>query len=85
MFNVGPAEIMMILLLALVVFGPKRLPEIGKTVGKSLREFRKTQFDVKREISKHLSGDGDSPSNGQVGQSKTEGTGSPKAEGSVES
>jgi|GraSoiStandDraft_10_1057309.scaffolds.fasta_scaffold1732644_1 sec-independent protein translocase protein TatA len=51
MFNVGPAEIMMILLIALIVFGPKRLPEIGKTVGKGLREFRKASQDIKDELS----------------------------------
>jgi sec-independent protein translocase protein TatA len=40
MFNIGPLELMVILIVALVVVGPKRLPEVGKTIGKSLREFR---------------------------------------------
>jgi sec-independent protein translocase protein TatA len=56
-FNVGPAEILVILLLALIVFGPKRLPEIGKTVGKGLREFRQATQEVKDELSLHLSDD----------------------------
>jgi sec-independent protein translocase protein TatA len=38
--NIGPLEIMIVLILALVVFGPKRLPELGQSVGKSIREFR---------------------------------------------
>jgi sec-independent protein translocase protein TatA len=54
MFNVGPAEILVILLLALVVFGPKRLPEIGKTVGKGLAEFRKATQDIKDEVSRTM-------------------------------
>jgi sec-independent protein translocase protein TatA len=58
-FNVGPAEILVILLIALIVFGPKRLPEIGKTVGKGLREFRQATQDVKDELSLTLSDDED--------------------------
>jgi TatA/E family protein of Tat protein translocase len=58
-FNVGPAEILVILLLALIVFGPKRLPEIGKTVGKGLREFRQATQDVKNELSMNLDDDDD--------------------------
>ena len=50
MFNVGPTELMVILVLALIVFGPKKLPEMGKSIGKGLSEFRKAQADIKREI-----------------------------------
>ena len=38
--NVGPLEIAVVLLIVLVVFGPKRLPELGKSMGKGIREFR---------------------------------------------
>jgi sec-independent protein translocase protein TatA len=58
-FNIGPAEIMVILLIALLVFGPKRLPEIGKTVGKGLREFRKASQDIKDELSASMSDEDD--------------------------
>lgn len=50
MFNIGPAEMIVILVIALIVFGPKRLPEIGRTVGKSLREFRRASQDLKNEF-----------------------------------
>jgi TatA/E family protein of Tat protein translocase len=53
-FNIGPEEIILILVIALIVFGPKRLPEIGRTVGKSLREFRKASEDIRQELSLHL-------------------------------
>lgn len=40
--NVGPMEIVIVLIIALVVFGPKRLPELGKSLGKGIKEFRGT-------------------------------------------
>jgi sec-independent protein translocase protein TatA len=54
MFNVGPTELMVILVLALIVFGPKKLPEMGKSIGKGLREFQKAKSDIRREISQGL-------------------------------
>ena len=51
MFNVGPTELIVILLIALIVFGPKRLPEVGRTVGKSLTEFRKASSDIRKDLS----------------------------------
>ncbi|MGB0120641.1 MAG: twin-arginine translocase TatA/TatE family subunit [Solirubrobacterales bacterium] len=38
--NIGPLEIAIVLIIALVVFGPKRLPELGKSVGNGLKEFK---------------------------------------------
>jgi sec-independent protein translocase protein TatA len=38
--NVGPLELAVVLIIALVIFGPKRLPELGKSMGKGIREFR---------------------------------------------
>jgi sec-independent protein translocase protein TatA len=38
--NVGPLEIVVILIVALIVFGPKRLPELGRSAGKGIREFK---------------------------------------------
>jgi TatA/E family protein of Tat protein translocase len=48
--NLGPAEILVILVIALVVFGPKRLPEVGRQVGKAVRELLKMQDTVKGEL-----------------------------------
>jgi len=39
-FNVGPLELIVVLIIALVVFGPKRLPELGRSLGRGIREFR---------------------------------------------
>lgn len=38
--NVGPLEIIIVLVLVLVIFGPKRLPELGRSLGRGIREFR---------------------------------------------
>jgi sec-independent protein translocase protein TatA len=38
--NIGPLEIAVVLVIALVIFGPKRLPELGKSMGKGIREFK---------------------------------------------
>ena len=43
MFGIGAGEFVVILIVALIVFGPSKLPEIGKALGKLLREFRKAQ------------------------------------------
>ena len=38
--NVGPLELMLVMAIALIVLGPKKLPEVGRSVGKGLREFK---------------------------------------------
>jgi sec-independent protein translocase protein TatA len=47
--NIGPLEIVVVLIIALVVFGPKRLPELGNSLGKGIREFRDTVTGDKHE------------------------------------
>ena len=48
--SVGPAEILVILVVALLVFGPQRLPEVGRQVGSALRELRRMQDTVRGEL-----------------------------------
>lgn len=50
MGNLGMPELILILVLALLLFGPKKLPEVGKQVGKALGEFRRASNDLKRTI-----------------------------------
>ncbi|MBA3689867.1 MAG: twin-arginine translocase TatA/TatE family subunit, partial [Actinobacteria bacterium] len=52
--SIGPLELMVILLLALVVVGPSRLPEVGRSIGKALRELRKVQDEVRDSINFNL-------------------------------
>ena len=41
-FNVGPMELIVVLIIALVVLGPKKLPEVGKSLGQGMRSFKES-------------------------------------------
>ncbi len=56
-FNVGPAELMIIMAIALVVFGPKKLPEIGRGIGSALREFNKARNDFMDSLNTEIDRD----------------------------
>lgn len=48
--NIGPLELLMILVIVLVIFGAKRVPEIGASIGRGIREFKRNISDVDRQI-----------------------------------
>jgi sec-independent protein translocase protein TatA len=52
--SIGFGEILILLAIALIVFGPKRLPEMGRTIGRSLREFRRAASEMRAEIEEDL-------------------------------
>ena len=54
MFNLGVPELLLILAVALIVFGPRKLPEIGRTLGKALGEFRRATDDLKNTIEREV-------------------------------
>jgi len=51
---VGVQELVVIFLVALVLFGPKKLPELGKTIGKAITEFRRAQSELKSTLEGHM-------------------------------
>ncbi len=48
--NIGPVELIIILVIALLILGPGRLPDVGSALGKSIREFRKAANDVQDSV-----------------------------------
>lgn len=48
--NLGMPELILILVLALIIFGPRKLPEVGKSLGKTLNEFRRASISSFSEI-----------------------------------
>lgn len=51
MFNMGPQELFWIFLIVLFLFGAKRIPEIGRSIGKGISEFKKGMKEVETELS----------------------------------
>ena len=47
---IGGTEFLVILVIVLIVFGPKRLPEFGRTIGKGLAEFKRASNDLRRSL-----------------------------------
>lgn len=52
--NIGLPELILIFIIALLIFGPKKLPELGKTIGRALAEFRRTTSDIKNSIEEEI-------------------------------
>jgi sec-independent protein translocase protein TatA len=49
-FNIGPGELILILVIVLIIFGPGKLPDIGNAIGRGVREFRKASSDLEDSI-----------------------------------
>lgn len=53
-FNVGLPELALILAVALIVFGPRKLPEIGRSIGRAMGEFRRASHDLKSTLEEEV-------------------------------
>lgn len=51
---IGFPELVLIFIVALVVFGPRKLPELGRSLGKTLAEFKRATNDIKQSIEKEI-------------------------------
>jgi len=50
LFNLGAPELILIMVIALVIFGPSKLPEVGKAIGRGINEFKKASRDIQKEL-----------------------------------
>lgn len=57
MFELGPEKLLMLLMICLVIFGGKRIPEIGGAIGKGIREFKKGVSDISESVSRPVERD----------------------------
>jgi sec-independent protein translocase protein TatA len=69
--NIGPLEIIVVLIIVLIVFGPKRLPEMGRSLGRGIREFKNSitgtdEEDEPREIDRNVREERARPLEGEV-------------------
>jgi|OpeIllAssembly_1097287.scaffolds.fasta_scaffold1093370_2 sec-independent protein translocase protein TatA len=51
-FNLGPMEMILVMLVLLLVFGARRLPELGAGLGKGIREFRRSMKDIQEDVTR---------------------------------
>ncbi len=72
MFNIGPGEIAIVFGLALIVFGPKKLPELGRALGQGIGNFKRSLTDAQHELKTALkeNDDEESPKPAKIEQGK---------------
>ena len=54
LFGIGSWEILLVLVVALIIFGPGKLPEIARTLGKTVRALKKASFDLTSAVTKEI-------------------------------
>lgn len=54
MGSIGTTEILLILVIALLIFGPKKLPDLGRSLGKAIREVRRASSDLKETLEREV-------------------------------
>lgn len=68
--RIGPMELILILVIALVIFGPKKLPEIGKAIGTAIKEFKKHTNSVSETMEDAVNAPDETPKVQETSQDK---------------
>ena len=71
-FGIGPMEILLVLVIALIIFGPEKLPGIGRTMGRVMRNLKKATFDLTTQVTKELEGKENENTPGQTRKSSSQ-------------
>ncbi|HEX9700572.1 MAG TPA: twin-arginine translocase TatA/TatE family subunit [Acidobacteriota bacterium] len=61
--SIGGTELLVIMVIALLIFGPRKLPELGRSIGKGLSEFKRASNDLKRSLEDELDAEDRKPVN----------------------
>lgn len=59
--SIGPWELILILAVVLIIFGPGKLPEVGKSLGKTIKEFRKASTETAEQLEEAVKDAGEEP------------------------
>ena len=73
-FGVGLPEVTVILVLALLIFGPKKLPELGKQLGKTLQSLKNASNEFQNELNKAVNEPEDTKANNMIEKNEPENT-----------
>ena len=73
-FGVGLPEVTVILVLALLIFGPKKLPELGKQLGKTLQSLKNASNEFQNELNKAVNEPEDTKTNNMIEKNESENT-----------
>ncbi len=77
--SIGGPELIIIFAVALLVFGPRKLPELGRTIGRGLAEFRKAASDLRQTLDTEVAREESSDRSPEATRSLTNRTGKPDA------